>query len=163
MAYSSEMAVSPTIRNYLKLVQRDMILAQSALGIRNTGTSASSLKIKGSRTRGAVLEGVGYWTFLFSGSGRGPGRTNFGAILDWVKARRLKFTDKRSGKVMKPKRTAFLVWRKISQEGTGIFQRPSRGVPIDQILKKHEPMLVDGVGTEIQQQYIKELNKVIVG
>jgi hypothetical protein len=61
------------------------------------------------------------------------------------------------------KSTAFLSWRKIKEQGTGIFQTPSKGVPLAKILKKNEPKLLDDFSTEIQQRYIKELNKVIIG
>ena len=155
------MATSPAIRNFLLAVSGDMIKSQIAQGIRLTGKSAGSLIIKGSRKLGAVLQGIGYWNFLFQGSGRGPGKTRFDRILQWVKDRRLQFR-RPSGRFMSLKSTAFLTWRKITREGTGIFQTPSKGVPIAQIIKKHEPKLLDEFSTEIQQRYIRDLNKVII-
>jgi len=157
------MATSPAIRRFLLAVRDDMIKSQISKGIRLTGKSADSLIIKGSRKLGAVLEGIGYWNFLFGGQGRGPGRfPAFDRMLQWVKDRRLQFR-RPSGRFMSAKNTAFLVGRKIKELGTGIFQRPSKGVPLAKILKRHEPKLLDDFSTEIQQRYIKELNKVIIG
>ena len=146
-----------SITAFLIRVARDMIQEQASQGIRNTGRSAKSVKIFETR-----IEAVGYWNFLFSGQGTPPGKfPNFGRILKWVKKRGLRFR-RDSGKLMSEESTAFMVGNKIRREGTDIFQKPQEGVNLDKILERHQDQLTDELGTELQQKYIQDLNKVII-
>ncbi len=102
------------IRDFLEAVKIDMINAQRSKGITASGRSASSLTIVGSRTRGARLEGIGYWSFLFKDQGRKPGKfPPIDEIIKWVRVRRLQFRNAK-GQFMSYIRTAFLVSRKIA-------------------------------------------------
>jgi len=60
-----------------------------------------------------------------SGTGKKGGLSE--GILKWVKARRFQFRDKKSGKFMSFKNTAFLISRSIYQKGTPatkFFEKP---------------------------------------
>lgn len=152
------------IRNFLEAVKRDMIKEQRNKGIPASGRSRDSLTITGSRTRGAVLEGVGYWSFLFSGQGTGPG--SFPPPLNmfkWIKQKGIKFIDFATGRFMSDKRAAFLAGQKIKREGTEIFKNPSKGVNIDTIINRHIDKMGEDLATDIQQKFIKEIDKVIIG
>ena len=146
-----------SITAFLIRVAKDMIREQSAQGIRNTGRSARSVQIFPDR-----IEAIGYWTFLFSGQGTGPGKfPNFGRLLRWVKARAFRW-KRPSGKIMSPESMAFLAGRKIQQEGTEIFKRPQEGVNLDQIIDRHDDQLTEDLGEEITQKFVQDLNKIII-
>lgn len=60
-----------------------------------------------------------------SGTGEKGGLTN--GIFEWVKARRFQFRDRKSGRFMSYKNTAFLISRSIYQKGlkpTKFFSKP---------------------------------------
>ena len=157
------MAINDDIKNYLEDVKADLIAAQTRQGRRVSGYSAASLRVQQSRRSGGQftanweLVGVGYWATLFRGIGRKPGKfAPPREILKWVRQKNITFQDKT------PRQTAFLINRKLKEEGSLIFRDKRRGIRLDEILKKHEPTLVTNVGKSIVQEYEKRLNQIII-
>ena len=115
------------LRDELGIVRQQIIQEQSQLGITDSGRSALSIEIKGSRKIGAVLTSIGYLQTNFDGIGRGPGRMPpISEIEQWGKL------DPRPGQTRR--QAAFVVARKIGQLGTEIF-RGKQGIDMDRITR----------------------------
>jgi hypothetical protein len=148
-----------------------MIIEQRSKGIANTGFSASSLRVVQSRTTASgrfisnfELVGIGYWNFLFSKKGRKPGKfAPVNKIMQWVRQRRIQFRNLDTGKFLTTKQTAFLINKGIRDQGTRIFQTPSKGVNIERIIDRHLSNAGDELAKEIVQDYEERLNKIIIG
>ena len=117
------------LKDLLEDIKTDMISQQNALGIRASGASADSLQVSDS-SKGPTLTGAHYWAFLFDDTGRGPGGfPPIDLIKDWIFDKGLSI----SGTI---EQAAFLIGRKIADEGTGIYQGKP-GVKIQEIITEH--------------------------
>ena len=121
--------------NFLEEVRTDFISQYNAKGMRASGYAADSLRVENKQK--PRLVGAEYWAFLFSGQGRRPGRfPPVQNIIDWIEDKGITVEDSIN-------QTAFLIGRKIAQEGTEIYKRPSEGIDLKKIVNQR---LLDTAG-----------------
>jgi hypothetical protein len=125
-------------REELGIVKFEIQSEQQALGITDSGLSANSIVIKGSRAQGAVLTAVGYLQTNFDGIGRGPG--GFPPVQDIMRWGKL---APRAGQTLE--QAAFLVARKIAEQGTDIHTGRRRGIDMDEIQKRSADRLAESL------------------
>ena len=104
----------------------------AAKNLDNTGEAGMSLEV-----RGAELWGAEYLYYL--DHGRGPGKfPPVDNIIAWVRSK-LGIEDSEA------KQVAFLVGRKISKEGTGIWRNKAKGIQLDELIAE----VLDELDSEI--------------
>lgn len=82
-----------------------------------------------------------------SGTGKKGGLTN--GILEWVKARRFQFRDKKTGRFMSFKNTAYLITRSIYLKGTKptlFFTKP-----FERAFKRLDDEIIKAYGLEVDK------------
>lgn len=122
------MADQTAFIEFLEEVKTDLISQQNALGIRASGASANSLQVRNPSK--PVLVGKDYWAFLFRDQGRKPGRfPNLDNIKDWIEDKGLTIENSLN-------QTAFLIGRKIAQQGTDIFSGKAQGIDFKKIVNQ---------------------------
>jgi hypothetical protein len=82
-----------------------------------------------------------------SGTGKKGGLTS--GIFEWVKARRFQFSDRKTGKFMTYKATAFLISRSIYQKGMKPTQFISK--PFNAAFKNFSKDIVKAYGLEVNK------------
>ena len=93
--------------------------------INNTGTASRSLNVKATDIK-LEIKGLRYIGAL--DEGRSPGRfPPVDAIRDWV-ARKLGISGNENNSI------AYLIGRKIANEGTSIYQDKSKGIELESIV-----------------------------
>lgn len=112
------------IRKHLENLKEKIIFQMSSKGIDNTGAASASLEVKDN-------ELLGYDYIYFIDKGRRPGRfPPVNIIRDWVRSK-LGISEERENNSV-----AFLVGRKIANEGTNIYQNQSRGIELDRLVEE---------------------------
>jgi hypothetical protein len=110
----------------------------------NSGEAAESLEVRGNQ-----LLGNDYIYFL--DQGRGPGKfpppTN---IVAWVRSQ-LGLEGREA------KQVAFLIGRKISQEGTAIYKDKSKGLRLDELIEEMLDELTKELPEEVAVEALKWL------
>ncbi len=116
--------MSELIDNTVVLVENfnnDIKSDLSTKRIDNSGIAASSLRVD-SDLKSVSSLGVFYLTFL--DRGRGPGKfPPVDVIREWANNKPVEINP-------------FLIGRKIAREGTEIFKNPSKGIRLDDKIKK---------------------------
>ncbi len=112
-------------------IKGDIKNAFSQKGIIDTGKASASLKASVSQTGNTLSISIeGLDRIVFVDRGRAPGkRPPIEAIIGWVKRKLGVSEDKARG-------IAFVVARKIGNEGTGIFNDNSKGLELGEIAAK---------------------------
>lgn len=121
------------INKFLKAVRKGIIDDQSGKGIKTTGQSARSLSIQELRAGGQL---VGDDYFQQQITGRRPGKfPPLQPIMDWITKKGLDL------KGITKKGLAFIIARKIANEGTDIFKKKRQGIDVKSIVKTYEQSL----------------------
>lgn len=120
-------------------------------GIKNTGGAASSLKVV---NKGNSYVSVGNDYIEVLDTGRSPGKyAPVKNIQEWVRTK-LGITDDK-----KMKQVAFLVNRKIKNEGTAIYKNKAKGLEIDKKINKLSDNLRKDLMVFAIADVKKQLNK----
>ena len=143
---------SDVIREELEKIRLAMITSQQTLGIKDTGRSAASIKITGSRALGAVLTATKYLETKFDGYGRPPGgKPSAQDMLKWGK--------------LSPEgnqtrlQAAYAVARHIGQVGTSIH-RGAAGIPMDKITKQGADNLAEALADNEVQRALDAIDQI---
>ena len=145
-------ATSDVIRQQLEQIRLAIITSQQTLGIKDSGFSAASIKITGSRALGAVLTAPAYLQTNYDKVGRRPGTPPpVQDILNW-------------GKLSpQPNQTrlqaAYAVATSIGQVGTGIF-RGRAGIPIDKITKEGADNMSEALADNEVQRALDAIDNI---
>jgi len=144
---------SDVIREELEKMRLAIITSQQTLGIRDTGRSAASLKITGSRKFGAVIaSNLPYLETNFDGFGRPPGgQPPMQSILQWGKL------SPREGQTRE--QAAFAVAHSIAIKGTDIH-RGAQGIPMDRIVKEGADSLAEALADNELQRALDAIDNI---
>jgi hypothetical protein len=111
-------------------------------GIDNTGDAGNSLEVQDNTL-------LGYEYIYFLDQGRAPGKfPPVSNIRDWVRTK-LGIDEKKADSV------AYLVGRKISQEGTKIWKDKSKGLELDVLINEMLEQIYEDVSEEMKVNIIK--------
>lgn len=147
------MAASQSIETLLNGVRQAYIDDQKAKGIRSSGKSASSLKIRVDANSG-TLTGVRY--FYKQKFGRKPGRfPPIDDILDWIREKRITPRDPKTTE----RQLAFLFARKIAQSGTDIFEGKRPALNVEDKIKELVAQFAKNIATEFKDKIIITLKQ----
>ena len=143
---------SDVIREELEAIRLAIITSQQTLGIRDTGRSATSIKITGSRALGAVLTATKYLETNFDGFGRPPGKKPpMQALLQWGKLQP-------QGNQTR-EQAAYAVARHIGQVGTRIH-RGAQGIPMDEIAKQGADNMAEALADNEVQRALDAIDQI---
>jgi len=147
------MAASQSIETLLNGVRQAYIDDQKAKGIRSSGKSASSLKIRVDANSG-TLTGARY--FYQQKFGRKPGRfPPIDDILDWIREKRITPRDPKTTE----RQLAFLFARKIAQSGTDIFEGKRPALNVEDKIKELVKEFAKNIATEFKDKMITTLKQ----
>lgn len=119
-------------------IQREM----SSKNLDNTGEASNSLEVKGNQ-----LLGNDYIYYL--DQGRRPGKfPPVQNLRDWVRS-------KLGLDSAEAKQVAFLIGRKIANEGTTIYRNKSKGIELDSLVNE----MLDNLTKELPEQAAAEVLK----
>jgi len=126
---------------FLEKVKEQIIADQEEKGITASGESADSLQVI-EVDDGAKL--VGSEHFFFQVHGRAPGRfPPKDEVLRWIDVKPITFSG------IKRESLAFLIARKIAEQGTDIWRGIRAGLDIRTIVKEEAKTFRDQVGAEV--------------
>ena len=150
-----EQETEAALIDYLDAVKLDIFFEQDQLDIVASGFSSSNTKVlRGSHSNQAFLRGPDYLFTNFEGVGRRSGTfPPEQAIRNWIRAKGLSPRDEQ-GRFLTVDQTAFLIARKIGQQGTDIRTGKRKGIPIDAILKRNLPP----TGRKLAQAYARDFS-----
>lgn len=121
-------------------------------GINDTGGAVNSLKVV--KRNENTYDSVGNDYIEVLDKGRGPGKyAPVNNIRDWVSS---KLGIKENKEL---KQVAFLVNRKIKNEGTAIFKDNKKGLEIDKLIEDFTPKLANDLAIFAKAETLKQLNK----
>ena len=146
---------SDVIREELEKIRLAMITSQQTLGIKDSGRSAASIKITGSRALGAVLTATKYLETNFDGFGRPPGgKPPMEALLKWGKL-------SPQGNQTR-EQAAYAVARHIGEFGTRIFpgNAGAAGIPMDKITKQGADNLAEALADNEVQRALDAIDQI---
>jgi len=147
------MAASQSIETLLNGVRQAYIDDQKAKGIRSSGKSAQSLKIRVDANSG-TLTGARY--FYQQKFGRKPGRfPPIDDILDWIREKRITPRDPKTTE----RQLAFLFARKIAQSGTDIFEGKRPALNVEDKIKELVKEFAKNIATEFKDKMITTLKQ----
>lgn len=143
------------LRQYIDDVRKAIIQSQVALGITGSTYSARAMKVQSAPLSGsAFLAAPSYLPTNFNGVGRRPS-DKFPpkwAILNWMRTKPGFIPRDKQGRFVSYESAAYLIARKIAQDGTDIYTGKKKGVPIIPILKK----LLPPAGRKLAQAYARD-------
>lgn len=150
----SSFVVDKSLGELLSTVRQAIIDDQKSKGIRSSGKSAESLRdvitSKDNKLTGEVL---GEHYFYQQKKGRRPGKfPPISSILEWIREKGIKPNDDISEKSL-----AFLIARKIANEGTDIFRGKRPGLNIDDKVKEALRIFREKVSKAGREVIIKNL------
>lgn len=137
------------IKLLLENIKSDIIQDQVDKRIIASGGSAASLTVDAKETSGELS---GSESFYYQWKGRGPGKpppTN--VILEWIESKRIQPDG------ISIESLAFLIARKIGNEGSDIYLRERPGLALDQIFESNLELFEK----EIEEVYAQKLSKQI--
>jgi len=139
------------IIKHLEAFNQSIVDTLISKGINNSGEAAKSLKVV---NNGANYSSVGADYIEILDTGRGKGKyAPVNSIQEWVKSK-LGITDEKEIKSV-----AFVINRKIKNEGTEIFKDNTKGLEIDLKIKEMIPGLMSELQTYSKAKVTKELSK----
>ena len=131
-------------RKALEKLRDDIREAIATKGMDNSGQAWESLSVEGN-----TLFGADYIYYL--DKGRGPGKfpppKN---IVEWVRA-------KLGLEGSEAKQVAYVIGKKISEQGTEIFRNTGKGINLDALIAAMLSDLEDAVGDEAKVEILKWL------
>ncbi len=139
-------------------VKTDVVSSINALGIRASGLSSSTAEVRKTKEGGAALFLEGYIVFVIDGIGRRPGGVNYSALEDWVQSKGLSLGGKTALQV------AFAIGTVIRAEGTKIFKKEKKGIPLQKIIKENlKSGGIRRIGNKgVVPDFVEELNKLVL-
>ena len=150
-----------SIVNILEDIRQDIIDEYEAKNIKASGRFERNMRV-GRRGRKFFLSIPYYsqWISLFKGRspGRPPGKyPPTDAIIQWIKDKGLLLRDALGRFVSKSetnyKRSAYLISRKIAEQGTDIYQGKRQPIDIDKIIDDR----LDYRGDELADRILEDL------
>lgn len=139
-----------TIDELLTGVQKAYIEDQTNKGIRASGKSASTLRKESTESSG-TLYGAKY--FYQQKHGRKPGKfPPIDSIIEWIRAKGIvpRETTERS--------LAFIIARKIAQQGTDIYLKRREGINVDDKVKELVKKFQESLSKDIRLKLTKSLS-----
>lgn len=131
-------------RKSLESLKRNIQEAIASKGLDSSGAAFDSLEVSGNQ-----LLGADYLYYL--DKGRGPGKFPPPAnIVEWVRS-------KLGLEGREAKQVAFLIGRKISENGTEIFRDNSKGINLDALIQEMLDELEQEVADEAKIELMKWL------
>jgi hypothetical protein len=147
------MAGQQSIETLLNGVRDAYVEDQRAKGIRSSGKSAQSLKIRTDENSG-VLTGAKY--FYQQKYGRKPGRfPPIDDILDWIRAKGITPRDTKTTE----RQLAFLFARKIAESGTDIFEGKRPALAVEDKIKELLAVFAKNMAVEFRDKIITTLKQ----
>jgi hypothetical protein len=155
------MKMYESIVNILEDIRQDIIDEYEANNLKASGSFERNMRV-GRRGRKFFLSIPYYsqWISLFKGRrpGRGPGKyPPTDAIIQWIKDKGLLLRDALGRFVSKSetnyKRSAYLISRKIAEQGTDIYQGKRQPIDIDKIIDNR----LDYRGDELADRILEDL------
>ena len=129
-------------QKHLNNLKDEIIKTMQKKGMFNTGATAASLEVSGNTL-------LGNEAIIYLDKGRGPG--NFppvANIRDWVR-------EKLGIKTKQVDRIAYLVGRKIANEGTEIYKNTALGLKLDELVEDMLDDLEEAVADEAEIEILK--------
>jgi len=118
-------------------------------GISNTGEARDSIRVE---VDGLTVRSLGVDYLEFLNRGRGPGKypppSN---LVEWVRSK-LGITENAES-------VAFLIGRKIAEQGTGIFNNRSKGIELEDKIGDVKDKISDMIPALVKEQLTIGLNK----
>lgn len=157
-----ETITEKVLNDYLETVKQEIFLSQNQLGITASGFSENNTRITSGLSGRAFLSAPRYLTTNFDRVGRRAGGfAPIQPIKDWIAVKGIQLRDQKTGRFMSRDQGAFLIARKIGQQGTDIYSGKRPGIPIKRILKEQLPTAGRQLAKAYANEMINEVNKAI--
>lgn len=131
----------------LNNLKSSILNTMSEKGMNNTDETAQSLEIDDNKLLGSEV-------VFYLDQGRGPGRfPPVQTMRDWARTK-LKIDESEVNSA------AFLIGRKISREGTTIFNDKSKGLELDSKIDEMFEGLLEELPDEVAVQALSEVSKI---
>ena len=142
------------LEDYLNVVKKQIFISQRNLQITASGFSEQTTKVvKGTHSNQAFLTSPGYLFTNFDGVGVKRGKIfPMRQMNKWLIDKNLPGVRDSKGRFLTRKQSAFLIARKIWQQGTDIALG-APGIPINKILKANLPP----TGRKLALAYAREM------
>ena len=142
------MSIEQAIDKFLKKVKKDIIADQQSKGMVASGDSAASLEVKTTQNSGQLL-GSDYFYYQVHGraAGKWPPRD---PILKWINQKGIQ-SD------ISAESLAFLIQRKIGEEGTDIHLGKKQGIDLDNIIEKNFDLFLQDVSKGIADKFVTDI------
>ena len=133
--------IEPIIKSFLESIREDIIAEQKKLGIKASGKSADSMRIEADESSGKLY---GSKAIRFQVLGRGPGKfPPPQTIKDWINQKPIPVVG------ITVDSLAYLIGRKISLEGTDIYQGKRPGLPLNDIIERNTKPFIERMAKEV--------------
>ncbi|GIM60539.1 hypothetical protein ACF3OB_01155 [Capnocytophaga canis] len=129
------------IREELEKIKEDLIAKHVSLGMKASGKWIESLEVKTQATRGSII-GQAYTYQLQAGRKSGT-MPPIQAIEEWIKQKGIKPVEDK----MKISSLAFIIARKIKQEGTKYYQQGGTDLIDSVVTPDRIQKIIDRVGS----------------
>lgn len=148
------MNFAPQINSLLTKIKEDLIQDHISKGQVASGQLQDGFRVESSATQGA-LYGVSYFKYLVTG--RGPGKfPPVDKLREWVRV-----TGMATSAGISENSLAYLIGRKIANEGTDIFQGKRPGIDFDGIVDKNFEEFRERIAKLVVKEQGAKLKKAI--